>query len=93
MLFSLDPEHDLTTELSTSSVRVAFDLVDVCNKHAKIIAGRTDTSLSPTRKKFFFLYIILWVVFTTAQTSYLPGKSVIDIGRHCLIPGQLLDHI
>ena len=50
-LFSLDPEHDLTTQLSASSVRAALDLVEVCNKHTKIIAGRTDTSSSPTTRK------------------------------------------
>ena len=49
-VFSLDSEHDLTTELSASSVRAALNLVDVCNKHTKIIAGHTDTS-SPTTCK------------------------------------------
>ena len=90
-LFSLDPEHDFTTELSAAA---ALDMVEVCNKHTKIIAARTDTSSSPTtstnnRHKCIIIY---WVIYTTAQTSHLRGKSVIDIGRHCLkIPGRLLD--
>ena len=49
-LFSLDPEYDLNTEVSASSVKAALDLVEVCNKHTKIIAGRTDTSSSSTCK-------------------------------------------
>ena len=47
-LFSIDPEHELTTELSAASVQAALDLVEVCNQHTKIIAGRTDMSSSPS---------------------------------------------
>ena len=85
-LFSLDPEHDFTTELSAASVKAALDMVEVCNKHTKIIAGRTDTSSSPTTRKNnrhqCIIIKIYWVIYTTAQTSHLRGKSVIDIGRH-----------
>ena len=36
--------------------------------------------------------IACFCLLNTAQPPHLPGKSVIDIGRHCLkIPGRLLD--
>lgn len=57
-LFSLDPEHDLISELSASSVRAALDLVEVCNKHTKIIAGHTNTSSLPTiRNGYHYNYL------------------------------------
>ena len=55
-LFSLDPMHKLTTELSACSVKAALNLVEVCNKHARIIAGRTDTSSGPATRKYCMHY-------------------------------------
>ena len=43
-IFSLDSQHALTPELSASAVKAAINLVDVCNEHTRIFAGRTDTS-------------------------------------------------
>ena len=48
VLFSLDPEHSLTTELSADAVKAAINLVDVCNEHTRIFAGRSDTSSVPS---------------------------------------------
>ena len=46
--------------------------------------------MSVNQDSYQFSFIAL--VFTIARPSHLPGKSAIDIGRHCLkIPGRLLD--
>ena len=50
-IFSIDKEHPLTSELSSSAVKAAIDLVGVCNEHTRIFAGRTDTSSGQTNCK------------------------------------------
>lgn len=44
-IFSVEPTYELTTELSAESVAAAINLIEVCNEHTKIMAGRS--SLSP----------------------------------------------
>ena len=48
VLFSLDNDHNLTPELSASAVKAAINLVDVCNEHTRIFAGRSDSSSGTT---------------------------------------------
>ena len=51
-LFCLDTAYELTAEISADSVKAAINLVDVCNEHTRIFAGRTDTSSGPTTCKY-----------------------------------------
>ena len=47
-LYSLDPSHSLSTELSSSSVKAAINFVQVCNEHTAIMGGQKNitTALS-----------------------------------------------
>lgn len=40
-------DSEFESEVSTSSVKAALDLVAVCNEHTKIFAGRTHSSSGP----------------------------------------------
>lgn len=50
-IFSIDPDYELTTELSTESVAAAINLIEVCNEHTKIMAGRSSSSPDSMSRK------------------------------------------
>ena len=47
-IFSIDPTYELTSELSTESIAAAINLIEVCNEHTKIMAGRSSSSPGST---------------------------------------------
>ena len=50
-IFSIDPTYELTPELSAESVLAAINIIEVCNEHTKIMAGRSSTSPAPVSRK------------------------------------------
>ena len=45
-LFGIQEKYEFTIKLSDVAVKAALDIVNVCNEHAKIMAGRSNTIYS-----------------------------------------------
>ena len=46
-LFGIQEDYEFTVEVSDVAVKAALDLVNVCNEHAKIMTGRSNTIAAP----------------------------------------------
>ena len=46
-LFGIQEEYEFTVKVSDVAVKAALDLVNVCNEHAKIMTGRSNTIAAP----------------------------------------------
>ena len=51
-LFHLGYGGDIVTD---ASIKAAINLVDVCNEHARIFAGRMDTTSGANDFKYYFM--------------------------------------
>jgi len=49
-LFSIDPLHPRSEELSSMSIVAAINLIEVCNEHTAFIGGRKGITAAMTRE-------------------------------------------